>query len=133
MTICKDEEFTRISNAALIKEFNDVMEVERGRDLATIELRWRLIKEEYKELEDELFPTTSKELDIKKVAKELADLLYVVYGCADVLGIDADGVFEQVHASNMSKLGEDGKPIRREDGKVLKGPNYAPPDLSWVT
>jgi len=61
--------------------------------------------------------------------KELADLVYVVYGTAVSLGLNLDEALERVHESNMSKLGEDGKPIYREDGKVLKGSNYKEPYL----
>src|SRR5690606_5216460 len=61
--------------------------------------------------------------------KELADLRYVLSGLCVALGIDEEECVRRVHESNMSKLGEDGSPIYREDGKVLKGPNYAPPDL----
>lgn len=73
-----------------------------------------------------------KDVDLTKVAKELADLLYVVYGTAAAYGIPIDNVFREVHRSNMSKLGEDGKPIYREDGKVLKGPNYSPANIEKV-
>ena len=62
--------------------------------------------------------------------KELADLVYVCYQYAENMRWDLDGALDLVHKSNMSKLDEDGKPIYREDGKVLKGPNYKPPDLS---
>ena len=63
--------------------------------------------------------------------KELADLVYVCYQYAENMGWFLDEALDRVHKSNMSKLGEDGKPIRREkDGKVLKGPNYKPPILS---
>ena len=61
---------------------------------------------------------------VQGLAKELADLVYVTYRMALVMGIDLDSVFTEVHRSNMSKLGDDGKPLYREDGKVLKGPNY---------
>ena len=61
--------------------------------------------------------------------KELADLVYVCYQYAENLDWDLDEALYRVHASNMSKLDEDGKPIYRKDGKVLKGPNYAPPNL----
>ena len=61
--------------------------------------------------------------------KELADLVYVCYQYAENLGWFLDEAIHRVHQSNLSKLGEDGKPIYREDGKVLKGPNYAPPNL----
>lgn len=63
--------------------------------------------------------------------KELADLLYVAYGLAAHIGIDIEAAFARVHAANMSKLDpETGKPLKREDGKVLKGPAYRPPDLA---
>ena len=61
--------------------------------------------------------------------KELADLVYVCYQYAANMGWDLDEAMHRVHESNMSKLGEDGKPIYRKDGKVLKGPNYEPPNL----
>jgi predicted HAD superfamily Cof-like phosphohydrolase len=61
--------------------------------------------------------------------KELADIQYVVSGMAVALGLNLEEAFNRVHESNMSKLGEDGKPIYRFDGKVLKGPNYKEPDL----
>ena len=61
--------------------------------------------------------------------KELADLVYVCYQYAENMGWFLDEALHRVHQSNLSKLDEDGKPIYREDGKVLKGPNYAPPNL----
>ena len=61
--------------------------------------------------------------------KELADLVYVCYQYAENMGWFLDEALDRVHLSNMSKLGEDGKPIYREEGKVLKGPNYKPPTL----
>jgi predicted HAD superfamily Cof-like phosphohydrolase len=67
-----------------------------------------------------------------KLAKELADLLVVAYGTAEVFGIDLDWAFVETMASNMTKLDSNGKPIYREDGKVLKGPNYRPPNMEVV-
>jgi len=61
--------------------------------------------------------------------KELADLVYVCYQYAENMGWFLDEALDRVHQSNMSKLGADGKPIYREDGKVLKGPDYKPPSL----
>ena len=91
----------------------------------------RLIVEEFKEfLEAEqqlLYGFTRNSEDC---LKELADLVYVCYQYAANLNWDLDEAMDRVHQSNMSKLGEDGKPIRREDGKVLKGPNYTPPNLT---
>ncbi len=66
------------------------------------------------------------------LAKELADILYVTYGTAEILGIPLEDVFQEVHRSNMSKLGLSGRPVRRHDGKVLKGPNYQEADVAGV-
>ena len=91
----------------------------------------RLVIEEFKEFleaEDLLFrdnPTIKAEC-----LKELADLVYVCYQYAENMGWFLDEALDRVHKSNMSKLGEDGKPVYREDGKVLKGPNYKPPTLT---
>jgi len=68
-------------------------------------------------------------INASECLKELADLVYVCYQYAENLDWDLDEALNRVHASNMSKLGEDGKPIRREDGKILKGPNYFEPSL----
>ena len=90
-----------------------------------------LVIEEFKEFleaEDQLYrdnPTVTEE-----ALKELADLVYVCYQYAENMNWFLDEALNRVHESNMSKLDEDGKPIYREDGKVLKGPNYKPPDLS---
>jgi predicted HAD superfamily Cof-like phosphohydrolase len=96
-------------------------------DNDTIHLRVDLIEEELKELTEAI-----AERDIVEVADALTDILYVVYGAGLTFGIDLDKTFAEVHRSNMSKLGEDGKPIYREDGKILKGPNYTPPDLTFI-
>lgn len=88
------------------------------------QLRWQLIFEEVKEISEGV-----RERDDENVLKELADLLYVTYGYAASFGWDIDEAFNRVHESNMSKLDDDGKPIYREDGKVLKGPNYKKPNL----
>ena len=68
--------------------------------------------------------------DRSECLKELADLVYVCYQYAANMCWDLDEALDRVHRSNMSKLGEDGKPIYRSDGKVLKGPNYKPPTLT---
>lgn len=70
--------------------------------------------------------------DIVGIADAIGDIGYFNEGTAIEYGIDLDDVFTEVHASNMSKLGEDGKPIFREDGKVMKGPNYFKPDIRAV-
>ena len=83
-----------------------------------------LIEEELKEFKDALFNK-----DIKEVADALTDILYVTYGAGHAFGINLDDCFSEVQRSNMSKLGNDGKPIYNEHGKVMKGPNYFEPDL----
>ena len=89
------------------------------------ELRLDLISEEVGELYSAL-----AEKNIVQIADALTDILYVVYGAGHAFGIDLDDCFREVHESNMSKLGADGKPIYREDGKVLKGPNFFNPQLA---
>ena len=88
-------------------------------------LRIDLIKEELEELTEAM---TNK--DLLEVADALTDILYVTYGAGHAFGIDLDKCFDEVQNSNMSKLGENGKPIYNDSGKVMKGPNYFKPDLS---
>ena len=89
-----------------------------------ITLRKKLIEEEFNELKEAI-----NENDIVEVADALTDILVVTYGAGAAFGIDLDKCFEEVHRSNMSKLSDAGKPIYNEFGKVMKGPNYSPPDL----
>ena len=94
-------------------------------DEKTNKLRVDLIKEELDELTKAM-----DEKDLLEVADALTDILYVTYGAGHAFGINLDMCFNEVQNSNMSKLGEDGKPIYNEAGKVMKGPNYFKPDLS---
>ena len=88
------------------------------------QLRISLIQEELSELKEAM-----DNKDLLEVADALTDLLYVTYGAGHAFGIDLDKCFDEVQNSNMSKLGEDGKPIYNEFGKVMKGPNYFKPNL----
>ena len=88
-------------------------------------LRYELIKEELNELKDAI-----DKKDLKEVADALTDILYVTYGAGHAFGVNLDKCFEEVQNSNMSKLGDDGKPIFNENGKVMKGPNYFKPNLN---
>ena len=90
----------------------------------TQKLRLELIAEELEEMWDAI-----EDQDLVGVADALTDILYVTYGAGHAFGIDLDRCFAEVQRSNMSKLVEDSKPIYREDGKVMKGPNYSEPDL----
>ena len=88
-------------------------------------LRYDLINEELEELKEAI-----NKKDIKEVADALTDILYVTYGAGHAFGINLDKCFEEVQNSNMSKLGNDGKPIYNDKGKVMKGPNYFKPNLN---
>ena len=87
-------------------------------------LRISLIKEELDELS-----TAINQKNLLEVADALTDILYVTYGAGHAFGINLDKCFDEVQASNMSKLGDDGKPIYNDLGKVMKGPKYFPPNL----
>ena len=89
-----------------------------------IKLRYDLIKEELNELQNAI-----KTKNLKEIADALTDILYVTYGAGHAYGIDLDKCFSEVQRSNMSKLGEDGKPIYNKKGKVMKGPKYFKPNL----
>lgn len=106
-------------------------------DVHLLYFRLKLMREELKEVAEVIDEITVYNLRsepvpsslISHLLKELADLQYVLSGSAVAFGLPLQEAFTRVHRSNMSKLDEDGKPIYREDGKVLKGPNYAPPML----
>ena len=113
-----------------VKEFDRTFDVKQD-----IKTRLDLLDEEINELGDAveclgcavgLEEEHAAHLD---TLDAICDSIYVLIGLALKLGFDLDGAFREVHRSNMSKLGKDGKPIKREDGKILKGPNFTPPDL----
>ena len=122
-----------------VKDFHLLMEmsVDSPYTPELLALRQKLINEEVAELNieintliDELKTTGTFQKQTKlRMFKELADLQYVLSGMVVALGIPMEEVFSRVHKSNLSKL-VNGKPLKREDGKVLKGPNYQKPDLS---
>ena len=120
------------TNFELVEDFMEAM----GQDVNAVptfpeddiqRLRLDLIEEELDELH---YAIDNK--DMVEIADALGDLLYVVYGAGHAFGIDLDECFKEIHASNMSKLGPDGKPIKREDGKVLKPDTFFPPDLKTI-
>jgi predicted HAD superfamily Cof-like phosphohydrolase len=88
-------------------------------------LRYDLIVEELEELK-----IAMKNKDLLEVADALTDILYVTYGAGHAFGIDLDQCFDEVQNSNMSKLGENGRPIYNEAGKIMKGPKYFKPNLN---
>ena len=109
-----------------MKTFGQEVKTKPGLSTEKInELRINLINEELEEFKEAI-----KNKDLKEVADALTDILYVTYGAGHAFGINLDNCFEEVQKSNMSKLGQDGKPIYNESGKVMKGPKYFKPDLS---
>ena len=113
------------------KEFRSRYNLQNGATLKQRTYQKNLIVEEFKEFLEAEGMLFRNNTDFPAEAlKELADLVYVCYQYAENMGWFLDEALDRVHQSNMSKLGEDGLPIYREDGKVLKGPNYAPPNLT---
>ena len=113
------------------KEFRSKYNLKNSPDRQARGVQHKLIVEEFKEfLEAEGMLFMHGRNHQEHALKELADLVYVCYQYAENMGWFLDEALDRVHKSNMSKLDEDGKPIYRDDGKVLKGPNYKPPDLS---
>ena len=121
---------TQITNFEKVGDFmeafgQEVLYIPTMPDFNLSALRLDLIEEEVQELRDGLANKSMLE-----IADALTDILYVVYGAGHAFGLDLDDCFHEVHSSNMTKLGADGRPLYREDGKVMKGPNYREPDLT---
>lgn len=127
-----------MDNLSQVAEFMRAFEQPVGTgwlDSDGIRLGLKLIREEETELEEAatiLEATPYVGAHRLNFVKELTDLLYVAYWLAARVGIDVDRAFRLVHQSNMTKLGKDGRPVMRADGKVLKGPDYRKPDLVAV-
>ena len=121
-----------MSNFDKVKAFmntygQDVKEKAEFPENKIVQLRIDLIEEELNELKEAI-----KNKDIVEVADALTDILYVTYGAGHSFGVNLDECFDEVQRSNMSKLGEDGKPIYNDSGKVMKGPNYFAPNLKKI-
>ena len=121
-----------MSNFNKVKAFmntygQDVKEKAEFPENKIVQLRIDLIEEELNELKEAI-----KNNDIVEVADALTDILYVTYGAGHSFGVNLDECFDEVQRSNMSKLGEDGKPIYNDSGKVMKGPNYFAPNLKKI-
>jgi predicted HAD superfamily Cof-like phosphohydrolase len=113
------------------QEFRDSYRISNSKSRTSRNTQKTLIVEEFKEFleaDDQLFRDNPHYR--AEALKELADLVYVCYQYAANLGWDLDEALDRVHRSNMSKLDDNGQPIYRPDGKVLKGPNYQPPNLN---
>lgn len=123
-----EPEAVQLSTTAMLAEFHEAFGQTFGGGGSDINaLRIKLHNEENRELVDEL------ELDNRVgIAQELADVVYVAYGTAHTLGIPLDAVIAEVHRANMSKRGSDGRFVLNEIGKVIKSPNFMPPDVASV-
>jgi predicted HAD superfamily Cof-like phosphohydrolase len=123
----------RVDMAAAVAEFHRAFNLPMRRlpsieiDYALATLRVALLEEEVSE-----FVTASEKGDLIGITDALADIVYVAYGTALTYGIDLNSALREVHRSNMSKLGSDGTPLIRGDGKVLKSEHYFPPDIAAV-
>lgn len=123
----------RVDIAAAVAEFHNAFNLSMQQlpssdiDPGVARLRVALLEEEVSE-----FATASERSDLIGIADALADIVYVAYGTALTYGIDLDAALQEVHRSNMSKLGSDGLPLIRSDGKVLKSEHYFPPDIAGV-
>ena len=119
--------------AEFMRAFGQQVHEEPGLKYRPSALRIALIEEELDELKDAIYKYEVGDLPerdaIIEVADALTDILYVTLGAGHAFGIDLEACFEEVQRSNMSKLGPDGKPMHRADGKVMKGPNYSEPNL----
>lgn len=129
------------SNQDLVRDFHEafgahISDYPSIPPIEHLRLRVQLLMEETEEVRQATFELLPAEdamfTRLERVAKECADVAYVLYGMAVAWGFDLDAVIREVHRSNMTKLGSDGKPILREDRKVLKGPNYKEPNVRRV-
>jgi predicted HAD superfamily Cof-like phosphohydrolase len=125
-----------ITNAIeAVKEFNEAFNIEYSKqqnanlDDKTVDLRYRLMQEENDE-----YLEAAKKKDLVEIADALGDKLYILCGTILAHGLQDKivEVFEEIQRSNMSKLSADGIPVIREDGKILKGPNYFKPDIKSI-
>lgn len=128
-----------LSREDVVSEFHRAFGHHLNQDMTEKELllRYTLLAEEWAELKEEIAAALAdisetgvvKKKTKERMLKEMADLQYVLSGMAATFDLPLQVAFVRVHKSNMSKLGEDGKPVLREDGKILKGPNYVPADM----
>ena len=125
-----------ITNAIdAVKEFNEAFKIKYSKnqkadlDESTIELRYRLMQEENNE-----YLEAARKKDLVEIADALGDKLYILCGTILAHGLQDKivEVFDEIQRSNMSKLSADGTPVIREDGKILKGPNYFKPNIQSI-
>lgn len=125
-------ETMRLMPEEWVREFHEIFgaSIAVKPNVPLTQVRRTLLKEEWEELDEELALLEETNTITPNLIKEMTDLQYVLSGLAVVYNIDLNKAVEIVHQSNLSKLGDDGKPIFRGDGKFLKGKNYVPADVS---
>lgn len=120
---------------AAVEEFHNAFGIENNYvPIADISLEGALLRYELIREENEEYLEACREGNLTEIADALGDQLYILCGTILKHGLQhvIEEVFDEIHRSNMSKLGADGKPIYREDGKVLKGPGYFKPDITSI-
>ena len=126
--VVPDDRTVRLRLALLLEEFHELAEATCQSPNAAQQAFLNTLEAAREQLEG----LSHFDVDLVGVADALTDINYVTYGAGHTFGIDLNATCEEVHRSNMSKLGADGKPVKDERGKVLKGPDYSPPSLEGV-
>ncbi|MFF2525637.1 pyrophosphohydrolase domain-containing protein [Streptomyces liangshanensis] len=120
------------SPAALVREFHQAFGLDARTTPAEVPAQLAAHRQELLDEEVGEVAEASRDGALDHLAHELADVVYIAYGTALVHGIDLDAVIAEIHRANMTKLGPDGRPVLRADGKVLKGEHYRAPDVAEV-
>jgi len=126
--VVPDDDSIRLRLALLLEEFHELAEATCQQPDAD----QQTFLDTLARAREQLASLKSFRVDMVEVADALTDINYVTYGAGHTFGIDLNATCEEVHRSNMSKLGADGKPVKDARGKVLKGPAYSPPELAPV-
>lgn len=119
---------------AAVKTFHHAFGISNAQEPCTVDLKTALLRYKLMREENEEYLKAAEEGDMVEIADALGDMLYILCGTILKHGMQDKivEVFEEIQRSNMSKLGADGKPIYRADGKVMKGENYTPPNIKSI-
>lgn len=117
-----------------VKEFHDAFGIKNAEKPTLIDLNESLLRYTLLREENEEYLEACKNGNLTEIADALGDIMYILCGTLLKHGLQnkIEEIFDEIHRSNMSKLDENGKPIYREDGKVLKGKNYFKPDVEGI-
>lgn len=128
LPVVPDDGTVRLRLALLLEEFHELAEA----TCQSPDVEQQAFLDTLAKARQQLESLKGFDVDLVEVADALTDINYVTYGAGHTFGIDLDATCVEVHRSNMSKLGADGKPVKDARGKVLKGPDYSPPSLEKV-